>query len=59
MQLEANNNVMPNVILHEGAVTGLFNFINKNLAKWKIYFGIPAKLYSYRSKWLLKYIEKQ
>ncbi|MGC9374923.1 MAG: acyltransferase [Bacteroidales bacterium] len=56
VQLGANTVVMPNVTVGEGTVTGAFTFINRNLSSWKIYIGIPAKVYKQRSKSLLKYI---
>lgn len=42
-QLGANSIVMPNVTLHEGAVTGSLSFVNKDLEEWSINVGIPCK----------------
>lgn len=49
-QLGANSIVMPNITISEGAATGTFTFINKNLDLWKIYIGIPVKYYSDRKQ---------
>ena len=57
-QIGANTIVMPNVILNEGAVTGTFTFVKKDLEEWCIYAGIPAKKIKCRSRNVLKLSEK-
>lgn len=52
-QLGANTIVMPGVTIEEGAVTGAFSFVNKNLNEWTINYGIPCKKIKDRSKNLL------
>lgn len=56
-QLGANTIVMPGVLIQEGAVTGAFSFVNKNLEEWTINVGIPCKQLKKRSKKLLKYVD--
>ena len=49
---------MPNVTINEGAVTGAMTFVNKDLDKWGIYIGIPAKRIKDRSKNMLKLVKE-
>lgn len=56
VQVGANSIIMPNIIIDEGAVTGAFTFVNKNLECWNVYAGIPAKKIKNREKDLKKYI---
>lgn len=58
VQLGANSVVMPNVIINEGTVTGAMTFVNKDLDKWGIYVGIPAKRIKDRSKNMLKLVKE-
>lgn len=58
VQIGANSIVMPNLTIQEGAVTGAFCFVNKNLIGWKIYVGIPAKIIKSREKKILVYIDE-
>ena len=58
VQLGANTIVMPNITINEGAVTGAFAFVNKDLDSWFIYAGIPAKVLKERKKDLLKYAKR-
>lgn len=58
VQLGANTVVMPNVLISEGAVTGAMTFVNKNLEKWGIYVGVPAKKIKDRSKNMLKLVKE-
>jgi acetyltransferase-like isoleucine patch superfamily enzyme len=58
VQLGANSIVMPNITIGDGSVCGAFTFVNKNLADWKIYTGIPAVYLKPRKKTLLKFVEK-
>lgn len=57
-QLGANSIVMPNIIVNEGAVTGAFAFVNKNLEEWSINVGIPAKKVKDRQRKILNMYEK-
>lgn len=57
-QLGANTIVMPGVIIGEGAVTGAFTFVNKNLENWTINIGIPCRKLKNRSKDMLKFIDR-
>lgn len=41
--LGSNSLVMPNVTVGEGATTGAFTFVNRNLDPWGLYVGQPAK----------------
>ena len=42
-QLGANSIVMPNVIIHMGAVCGAFSFVKKDLDEWSINTWITTK----------------
>lgn len=53
-QLGANSIVMPNVIIHMGAVCGAFSFVKKDLDEWSINTGIPTKKTKNREKNVLK-----
>lgn len=53
-QLGANSIVMPGVSIKQGAVTGAFTFVNKNLDEWTINVGIPSRKIKDRSKNLLE-----
>ncbi|MBR2712100.1 MAG: acyltransferase [Bacilli bacterium] len=57
-QLGANTVVMPGVVVKEGAVTGAFTFVNKDLDEWTINCGIPCKVLKGRSKKLLELLNK-
>lgn len=50
VQIGANSIIMPNIIIHEGAVTGAFSFIKNDLEEWSINVGIPAKKIKERQK---------
>jgi len=58
VQVGSNSIIMPSVCIAEGAAIGAFSFVKKDVKKWKIYFGIPAKLVKNRSKKLLNYVGK-
>ena len=53
VQLGANSIVMPNVTLHQGAVSGAFSFVKDDLEAWSISVGIPARKVKDRSQTLL------
>ncbi|SHN72982.1 acyltransferase [Desulfovibrio litoralis] len=57
-QLGANSIVMPGVKLKEGAVSGAFSLVLKDLDEWTINFGIPCKFYQHRKKDIIKLSEK-
>lgn len=52
-QLGANTIVMPGVNINEGAVTGAFTFVDKDLLEWTINVGIPCRLIKKRSNNML------
>ena len=48
--------VFPNLTIGEGSVVGACSMVNKSLAPWGIYFGIPAQKKSERKKGLTKLV---
>ena len=56
-QLGANTVVMPGIEIKEGAVTGAFSFVNKNLDEWTINYGVPCKKIKDRSKKMLNLLK--
>jgi len=52
--LGTNVVVAPNVIIGEGTAVGACSFVNKTLAPWGIYFGIPAIRKKERSKKMIE-----
>ena len=57
-QLGANTIIMPDVVIHEGAVTGALAFVKSDLEAWTINVGIPARVLKKRSSHLLEYLSK-
>jgi acetyltransferase-like isoleucine patch superfamily enzyme len=55
-QIGSNCVILPSVTVHEGVAVGAMSLITKDLEAWKIYKGIPAKMFKARSKDLLKFI---
>lgn len=55
-QLGTNTVVFPSLTIGEGAVTGAFTLVNKDLIPWTINIGIPARKLKNRQKGLLKRI---
>lgn len=55
-QIGAGCILFPNVIIEEGVAVGAMSLVNKNLAAWTIYAGIPAKKIKKRSNKLLQKI---
>lgn len=53
-----NCTILPGVTLYEGVSVGANSLINKDCDEWKIYIGVPAKIFKERSKELLKLEEK-
>jgi len=51
--------VFPNITIGEGSVVGACSMVNKSLAPWGIYFGIPAQRKSDRNKNLLQFAEME
>lgn len=56
-QIGSNSVVFPNLTIEEGAVIGACSLVNKEVDKWCVYYGVPAKRQRGRNKGLLKYIE--
>ena len=57
-QLATNTIVFPGLTIGEGAVTGAFTLVNKNLIPWTINTGIPVNKSRPRRKGLLNIIEQ-
>jgi galactoside O-acetyltransferase len=55
-QIGAGCIILPNLVINEGVAVGAMSLINKDLAEWGIFAGIPAKYLKERSKQLLKLI---
>lgn len=57
-----NATILPNVTIGEGCAVGAYSLVNRDLADWGIFAGIPAKRIKERKKNLLlledEYIEK-
>jgi galactoside O-acetyltransferase len=53
-QLGANTIVFPSILIAEGAVTGSFTLVNKDLDPWTINIGIPVRKIKNRQKGLLQ-----
>lgn len=58
VQLGANTVVMPNIRIKEGTAVGAMSFVNRNLAQWGIYAGIPCKRIKERNKKVIELSEK-
>lgn len=58
VQLGANSIVMPGILINEGAVTGAFTFVNRDLEHWTINAGIPVKRIKERKKEILNLYKK-
>lgn len=58
VQIGSNSIVMPNIIIHEGAVCGTFSFIKNDLEPWSVNVGIPAKKIKERKKEILNLYKK-
>ncbi len=56
--LGTNCIVFPNITIKEGAVTGAFTLVNKDLGPWTINIGIPINKSRPRSKGLLQIINQ-
>lgn len=53
VQLGAHCLVFPNVTIEEGSVVGALSLVTKDIPKWSIYVGIPARKLRDRRKGLL------
>ena len=53
-QLGANTIVMPGIVIGQGAVTGCFSFVNRDLEEWTINVGIPCKKMKDRNRKILE-----
>ena len=58
VNIGANTVILPGVIAGEGSAVGALSLVNKNLNKWEIYFGTPAKKIGQRSKKLISLSKK-
>lgn len=58
-QIGTGSVVLPVGSLGEGAAVGAMSLVNKPLAPWNVYAGIPCKFLKTRSKNMLKNLEKQ
>lgn len=56
VQIGAGCTIMPNLTINEGIAVGAMSFINKTLAPWGIYAGVPAIRIKERSKKLLELV---
>lgn len=56
-QIGAGSIILPNVNISEGVSVGALSLINRDLEKWTIYAGIPAKAMKKRSMKLLEKIK--
>lgn len=57
-QVGAGCVILPDLMLEEGVAVGAMSLVNKTLAEWTIYAGIPAKEMAKRAKALLNLIGK-
>ena len=48
--LGTGTTVLPGVTIGEGAATGAFTLVTKDLEPWTLYIGIPARKYKMRNK---------
>lgn len=46
----ASSVVLPNVTFYEGSAVGALSLVNRNLEKWKLHAGVPAKVIKDRDK---------
>lgn len=56
VQVGAHALIFPKITIGEGSVVGAMSMVNKDIASWGIYAGIPAKFIKPREKGLLKFI---
>ena len=56
VQIGAGCTIMPNLTINEGVAVGAMSFINKTLAPWSIYAGVPAIRIKERCKKLLELV---
>jgi len=57
-QVGAGSVILPNLTIGEGVAVGAMSLVNRTLAEWTIYAGIPVKRMAKRTKELLKLISK-
>lgn len=50
--------ILPNISLGDGASVGALSLVNKNLAPWGLYAGVPAKKIKERAKDVILGLEK-
>ena len=51
--------VLPNVTFHEGACVGALSLVDKDLAEFSLYAGIPAKFIKTRNREEILFLEKK
>ena len=50
--------ILPKILIGEGSSVGALSLVTKNLEPWGVYFGVPVKRLTNRSKKLLE-LEKE
>ena len=55
-QIGAGSVILPDLTIEEGVAVGAMSLVNKTLAEWTIYAGIPAKKIRDREKGLLRFV---
>lgn len=45
-KIGTHSTIMPNVTIGENSIVGAYSFVNKNIPKNELWFGIPAKFVS-------------
>jgi len=55
-QIGANSVILPDLVIGEGIAVGAMSLINKDLAEWGIYAGIPVKHIKERKRGLLNFL---
>ncbi len=58
-QIGSGTTIMQNITIEEGVAVGAMSFVNKNLAEWTIYAGVPARIIKERKRGLLKFVENE
>ena len=56
VQLGAHCLVFPNVTIHDGSVVGALSLVTRDIPKWSIYVGVPARKLRDRKSGLLTMI---
>ena len=56
VQIGCNSVIFPNITIGEGSVVGAMSLVNKNLAGWNRYVGVPVRLLKKREKGLMELV---